>query len=310
MKSALFPRCWKAVIGVMFLVCCFCLAEEPKKPEATKVPRKPPFTVMRDVVYDAQKNLTYDLYLPTVKVPKDTPVNAILFIHGGAWQEGNKKEMTPHCWFSSSQGFVAATLDYKLFKEGEPPVTFFTMLDDIGNCLEHLKKMSAEQHYPIKSVALSGISAGGHLAMLYAYSRAKKSPIPIAMVFQDVGPTFFSKGSMPKAAQWEHILAQRGSGTEINQEEYYSGKVSETVKSISPAFLVNDDTVPTLGAYGGKDPLVTAIHVEKLRDALEAHKIPHALIVFPNSDHSLGQDPEYRKQYYAKLMEFFQKYMK
>ena len=40
-------------------------------------------------------------------------------------------------------------------------------------------------------MAVSGGSAGGCLALLYAYRDAKDSPVPVKMVFEAVGPSSF-----------------------------------------------------------------------------------------------------------------------
>ncbi|MBR0458233.1 MAG: alpha/beta hydrolase [Victivallales bacterium] len=308
----LFSRFWNTVLCVMLAVCCVhCMAaEEPKKDTAPKTEKKPDYTEFLGLVYDEQKQLKYDLYLPTAKVPKDTPVGAILFIHGGGWQKGDRKHKAWYCKHYAGRGFVTATISYSFIKETGNSVSFFTMMDEIQKCLEHMRDTAAKHHYPIKCLAVSGSSAGGHLAMMYAYSRAKTSPIPIAMVFQEVGPSFFTKGCLPLVSHLELTLVQRGAGVAVTQEDYESGKAMEAVKSISPAFLVTDETVPTVAAYGGKDFLVTKAHMEKLRSALEAHKIPHEIMVFPNSTHTLKDDPKLRKQYFATIVKFLEKYMK
>ena len=124
-------------------------------------------TIVADIVYDAGKGLKYDLYLPTASAEPDRPAGAMLFIHGGSWTGGSRAEQEFACKRFVKRGYVTATMDYTLYKEGEP-ASFFTMLDDIGRCLEHLRETAAARHYPVKAVALSGVSAGGHLAMLYA----------------------------------------------------------------------------------------------------------------------------------------------
>ena len=182
------------------------------------------------------------------------------------------------------------------------------MLDDIGKCLEHMRLKASEEHYPIKAVALSGISAGGHLSMLYAYSRAKMSPIPIAFIFQQVGPSSFEKGMWTNHPEWDYGLAVGGSGVEMSKEDYESGKMADVVKSISPALWIDENTVPTIAAYGGKDWLVPFTHAEKVREALETHHVPHVFIVYPNSDHFLCNDPDCAKQYRQAILEFARKY--
>ncbi len=306
-------RHWKAIFGIIFLLgCSGCITtavvihKKLKNADYLEDWKNSDGTVITDIVYDSQKNLKYDLYLPA-KAEKDKPVGAMLFIHGGGWNAGKKSDMAFACKRFAKQGYVTVTMQYTLVKKGEK-TTFIDMLDDIGKCLEHMKLTAAEKHHPIKAVALSGISAGGHLAMLYAYSRANTSPIPIAFVFQQVGPSCFEKGMWTNHPEWDYALAMAGSGIAMSKEDYESGKMADVVKSISPALLVDEQTVPTIAAYGGKDWLVPSTHAAKIREALELHHVPHVFILYPNSGHMLCDDPDCAKQYRQTILEYCRKY--
>lgn len=304
---------WKAVIGIIFLLgCSGCITtavvvhKKLKNGDYLEDWKPSDGTVITDIVYDEQKNLKYDLYLPA-KAEKDKPVGAMLFIHGGGWRTGRKSDMSFACKRFAKEGYVTATMQYSLVTKEKNP-TFFGMLNDIGKCLEHMRLKAAEEHYPVKAVALSGISAGGHLSMLYAYSRAKTSPIPIAFVFQQVGPSSFEKGTWTNHPEWDYGLVVGGSGVAMSKEDYESGKMADVVKTISPAMWVDENTVPTIAAYGGKDELVPATHAAKIREALETHHVPHVFILYPNSGHMLCDDPDCAKQYRQAILEFCRKY--
>jgi dipeptidyl aminopeptidase/acylaminoacyl peptidase len=134
------------------------------------------------------------------------------------------------------------------------------------------------------------------------------SPIPIAFVFQQVGPSSFEKGMWTNHPEWSYGLAVAGSGVEMSKEDYENGKMADAVKSISPALMVDESSVPTIAAYGGKDGLVPSTHAEKIREALEMHHVPHVFIVYPNSGHFLCDDPECAKQYRQSILEYCRKY--
>ncbi|MBP5674274.1 MAG: alpha/beta hydrolase [Victivallales bacterium] len=305
-------RHWKTVVGIIFLLgCSGCITtaivvhKKLKNADYLEDWKDSDGTIIADIVYDEQKNLKYDLYLPNTNI--DAPVGAMLFIHGGGWRTGRKSDMSFACKRFAKEGYVTATMQYSLIDKEKHP-RFADMLDDIGKCLEHIRLKAAEEHHPIKAVALSGISAGGHLSMLYAYSRAETSPIPIAFVFQQVGPASFEKGVWTNHPVWDYGLAVGGSGVEMSKEDYESGKMADVVKSISPALWIDENTVPTIAAYGGKDWLVPSTHAEKVREALETHHVPHVFIVYPNSGHFLCDDPDCAKQYRKAILEFCKKY--
>ncbi len=262
-------------------------------------------TVLNGIVYNSDKDLKYDLYLPIE--PTEQPTGAMLFIHGGSWNMGSRQDMVYLCRRYVKCGYVTATLDYSLVKE-KSNVTFFTMLDEIGECLAHLAQTAAAQGHPVKSVALSGMSAGGHLAMLYAYSRASSSPIPIAFVFQTVGPSFFMPEAWPNQPDLAFSLTMAGTGEIMTKGMYESDIGQGWVKSISPAMLVNRNTVPTLFAYGGKDSLVNSIHGEKLKEAFEANGVPYKYILFPNSGHALWDDPDCTTEFQKAILQYAEQY--
>lgn len=260
---------------------------------------------IKDIVYDKKKNLAYDLYLPKNEEKKRKSF-AMLFIHGGSWKSGSKEEMGFVCRRFAKAGYITLALNYSLVGKGRGSVNFFTMLNDINSCIAHLKSSMEKRNIKVKKIALSGHSAGGHLAMLYAFTRKKECPIEIAFVFQQVGPTLFTPEAWGNDKNFALSLASAGSGKRIYNEK----SASEAVKSVSPALLVNKETVPGIHAYGGRDTLVAPIHGQKLEEALKTHGVPHQMIFFPNSGHILSKDPKSAFKYMMWVLEYCKKYFR
>ena len=264
-------------------------------------------SLIKDIVYDPGKNLTYDLYLPK-DIRENETRHAMIFIHGGAWNSGRKEDMAYACRRYVKEGYLTVTLKYSLASKNGPPVTFFTMLDDITRCLAHVKTYTGERGITVKKVALSGYSAGGHLAMLYAFSRKNESPIPIAFVFTQVGPSIFTYDAWgPKKEKFALALASAASGQTINKENYHSAQTRNAIKSISPALLINKDTVPGIYAFGKKDKLVIPLHAQALEAMLKKHHVPHHVLIYPDSGHFLN-DEKYARRYRELIKEYCQKY--
>ena len=134
----------------------------------------------------------YDLYLhKSVDPEKESPL--LLFIHGGSWTSGSRGDMAYACKYYGKHGCITATMDYSLVSEDHPEITVETMLNDITACTAALKKQLEAEGYRVSGMAVGGTSAGGHLSLLYAYSRPADSAIPIAFVFEKVGPVSFHK---------------------------------------------------------------------------------------------------------------------
>lgn len=264
-------------------------------------------TLIKNIIYDRKKNFSCDLYLPK-DIQENSSRNVMLFIHGGGWNSGRKEDIAYACRRYAKEGYITVTLQYSLASKNGPPVTFFTMLDDITRCLAHVKTYTGERGITVKKVALSGYSAGGHLAMLYAFSRKNESPIPIAFVFTQVGPSIFTYDAWgPKKEKFALALASAASGQTINKENYHSAQTRNAIKSISPALLINKDTVPGIYAFGKKDKLVIPLHAQALEAMLKKHHVPHHVLIYPDSGHFLN-DEKYARRYRELIKEYCQKY--
>lgn len=324
---------WQCIM-MMFLVtalsgcCALCHRQCQKKAQLADMVPDSASAVITDIVYDSEKKLAYDLFLPVSK-PVGEPIGAMLFIHGGGWAGGNKEGFRSFCEKYVKKGYVTATLDYTLYSyDKEKKTSFADMLDDIEHCLEHIRVTSAAAGYPIGSIALSGYSAGGHLAMLYAYSRTSTWPIPVSFVFSMVGPSFFANEAWPEGSVINKCLQLMAEGrrSECNgidiildsidanlqniEDKKNSCEVMKALNEISPAMHVNEHSVPSVLAYGVIDSLVPQPHSKKMEEVLTKYDVPHVLINFPHSDHSLSQDKDCMEQFDNAVDEYCQKYMK
>ena len=131
----------------------------------------------------------YDLYIPYSSLKTNKSKGIILFIHGGAWVQGNKEEMSYLAQIYFEHEYILANMDYTLLNEGLEDGSIYRLLDDISACIENIK-------YKLKNigfneseleVAIGGGSAGGHLSLLYGYL-VKEPPLPIKFIIDTIGP--------------------------------------------------------------------------------------------------------------------------
>lgn len=248
----------------------------------------------------------YDLYLhKSIKPESEAPL--LLLVHGGAWMEGSRYDMAYACKYYGKKGCITATMDYSLISEDHPEVTIKTMLDEITACTVALKKQLEKEGYRVSGMAIGGMSAGGHLALLYAYSRAGDSAIPLAFVFEKVGPVSFSREIWgdDNAA----MMISLGTGKQITTERLNTPEGIEAADSLSPLHFIRKDTPPTIFAYGGKDDLVKPIHRDELARALEEHHVPNIRIDFPNSNHAMWDDSDCTEKFREAVLQYCEQYM-
>ena len=172
-----------------------------------------------DICYDAASTYRYvDAYMPTDSAHLDPATPVFLYLHGGGWIAGSRKDealsLVPYLvkagfvvismeyglWFGMNQredvnlgvyGWhdlnVLDIVDY-IFKN-EHPVSVYDMMDDITACLNYLKTdYLPSLGLTCTNIGIGGYSAGGHLSSLYAYKYAATSPIEIAFELDLVGP--------------------------------------------------------------------------------------------------------------------------
>ena len=120
--------------------------------------------VTRNIVYRtvAGRRLRLDVIAPDEFKP-DRP--AILQIHGGAWVMGDKREQgLPLMSHLAANGWVCFNLNYRL----SPGATFPDHLEDLKYGLAWVREHADEWGVDPGFVAVTGGSAGGHLAAMVA----------------------------------------------------------------------------------------------------------------------------------------------
>lgn len=119
---------------------------------------------VRDIVYTkiAGRRLKLDVYMPA---SPGSARPAVMQIHGGAWIVGDKREQgIPLCLHLAACGWVAFNVNYRL----SPGATFPDHLIDLKRALAWIRAHASEYGVDPGFVAVTGGSAGGHLAALMA----------------------------------------------------------------------------------------------------------------------------------------------
>lgn len=91
-----------------------------------------------------------------------TPAPVVVFIHGGGWRMGNKDTHVREIKQAAEQGFVAASIGYRLAPEHQWPA----QIQDCKCAIRWLRANASELGLDPERVGAVGGSAGGHLSML------------------------------------------------------------------------------------------------------------------------------------------------
>lgn len=257
-----------------------------------------------NVEYGTSEEQVMDVYVP-YSAYKNESNGAVLFIHGGSWTGGDKWECGGDAWRYARNGYITASMNYTLIAD-DNDANAITMLDEITMAIAKLKEVGEKKGLNITKLATSGYSAGAHLSALYAYSRADESPIEIVLTANRVAPSDFHDESWREGVGYS--LASRLSGIEITESMIADGSAEEVINMVSPAYFVNENSVPTVAGFGGKDTTVPEGNAAAMKTALENSGIDYEYIIYPNSSHMLFEDFDQAKQYDQAFRTYLEKY--
>lgn len=240
----------------------------------------------RDVPYGNHPLQKMDIDIPAGAANEKFPV--VLTIHGGEWTSGDKSWFDIHKEAVLGAGCIRVNLDHRLLGNGIAAGTapYEQMLDDIEQALDYLKQHAEEYSVDVRKAAILGYSSGGHLALMYAYTRASNN-IPIDAVISLSGPanfldprTFTGDGDMwhikSHGAHTEDLLIFPGQT--LAERLDIIGKITGTAygaegwekawADASPVYHAQTSSPKTLLLYGTHDDLVPLSHAGSLQSRL------------------------------------------
>ncbi|SHN09988.1 Acetyl esterase/lipase [Cyclobacterium lianum] len=228
----------------------------------------PEFKAISNVSYGDQERQVYDLYLPA---NRNENTATLILLHGGGWMEGNKSEMNSFRDFLREQlpQFAVVNMNYRLADHDQSPYPM--QMEDISALVGHLQ--SSREEYQIgERLGFVGVSAGGHLALLWSYTRDEADQVQ--MVCSIVGPT--------------NLLDEAYMNTQnadLREMLDLFGSDEATLRSASPLFQLQDDAPSTILFYGGQDPLIPNSQGISLKQRLEELQVSHEFHFYPNEGH-------------------------
>lgn len=243
-------------------------------------------------------NSNMDVFMPA---NCEGDVSLIVFIHGGAWISGDKSEFSGRAYDACAKyGIVAATVNYRYADCFN--VTGWSELDDIQNAVAKIKSMAAERGLNVVKMMTAGHSAGGHLSLMYAYTKKDTSPVKPVCVWDMSGPAALYNPEYLHDGLEKALSAVSGVYFTTDQAQL----AYPALLNMSPVNYTTSDTVPTLICHGTKDQIVPYSDSVALNYNLDQAGVEHTFITFPNSNHGLESDPDC----YNQMMSEYDRYVR
>lgn len=255
-------------------------------------------TVQRDIVYCTPDNKpqTMDIYFPD----SGGPWPAVLYVHGGGWQLGDKVE-GEYLRFLNDNGILLASINYRLTEDGKFPI----MIEDVKCAVRYLRAYSAEYNINPDRIGAAGGSAGGHLVAL------------LGLTGNEAG---WDEGEFAEqSSQVQAVVALSGihdftvaMPADINNVIYeafdkFAGNEDPENVAASPVTYITPDAPPFLIIHGDNDELVPVEQSEILYAQLTEAGVPSTLIIVEGGNHYLrGPNPSLTlEEIWAAIGEFF-----
>ncbi len=204
-------------------------------------------TTIMNISYGNHIRQKYDVHLPAGR-DKDTPV--ILTIHGGAWIAGQKEDLNSYVNLIKNNwsSVAVVNMNYRL-ASNTANIHHNEIMEDIKTVIKHV--IDNQNNYHISTnMGIVGASAGGQLAMIYAYKYNDFNNIKcVANIF---GPSIINDWAWYNST---NIWLGGYVGTILS--EYVGQPWDNTIyESVSPYGNITSNSQPIIIFHGNLDVIV------------------------------------------------------
>jgi acetyl esterase/lipase len=229
-----------------------------------------------------------DLLLP--KEPADEePLPLIVFIHGGGWRGGNRREGLRYLTHLMTDGqYAGATIGYRFSSEALWPA----QIHDCKAAIRWLRANAKEHNLDPERIAVIGPSAGGHLAAMLGTTGDVERlngkvgahldvDAKVACVVDEYGPT-----DLLAMSEFPSDVDHDAPGSP--ESRLVGGPLPErkdAARDASPISYVSAPDPPFLIIHGTNDPLVPFDQSERLYDELRQVGVAAHLIRVEGGGH-------------------------
>ena len=253
-----------------------------------------PSYILTDVRYGPDRENTMDISLPGGRT-EATPV--IILIHGGAWTGGDKSDFTFLRGYFYDRGYAVFSANYRLaVTEG---TGLKNILQDMESIMSFVQDKSGEWAYSRNVIFLAGHSAGGHIALLYSFTRAPEGTIRGVVSFCGLADLTDPELEMSLARMHENETGPVKKP--FDRIGFISGPDRNMRRLYSPQFFISN--IPVLLFHGKKDTIIPWRQSENLHKKMIERGFDSTLYLYPDMGHDISP-------YYGKIMKITEDWIK
>ncbi len=251
----------------------------------------------RDVAYDDKDSAqVLDVYL----AESDEPLPAMLYIHGGGWKVGSKKNVPPWLKQGVVDGrFSVVSVEYRFTDVAPHPA----QTNDCLRAVQFVRYHSRKWNIDPDRLGATGGSAGGHLSLYVALHDDVADPVAsdpvqrassrVACAVGFAGPTDWN---LLGEIQHDHPAFRELLGYEPGTP--FAEMKAESIQDVSPVTFVSEDDPPIMIVHGDIDKAVPLEHAVQLHNRLKDSGVTSELIVVKDAGHGVAgaRGPEFVKR--------------
>ena len=258
-------------------------------------------SVQADIPYltnGANAPLLLDLYMPETANPP-----LLVWLHGGAWENGNKSAMPLEPLIE--RGFAVASLDFSPASKAKFP----GQIHEIKAAIRFLRAEASRRGYDASRIAIAGASSGAHLAAVVGTGNGHPELEGTLGDHRDQSSNVQAIVSYFAATNLTTILAQSTPfGLNIREPALTRllgappKEAEPLAKLASPVFQVDRSDPPLLLLHGDQDPQMPINQSHELEGAYERTGLPVDFHVVHGAAH--GGDAFYSPENVERVAKF------
>lgn len=225
------------------------------------------------VVYKTIGDVALNLHVYNPKNFDEKKIhNAIIFFHGGGWNNGSHKAFKRQSMYFASRGMVAISAEYRL--KNTHGTTPYDAVEDAKSAIRFVRKHAKELKINPNTITSGGGSAGGHLAASCGL-----------LNMWDNSSEELSISSKPNA------LVLLNPVLDLGPDRFAHKRFGKDYKSLSPIHNISKNAPPTIILVGTEDRILPVPIVKDYKSRMESSGNRCDVVLYEGQGHAFFAKP-------------------